>query len=53
MESVRREVAVIAYHFHWSRAECMSLSRQERIAWIKEINRINKELGRAAKGKSR
>jgi hypothetical protein len=50
---VRREVALIAYHFHWSRAECMGLSRRERAAWIEEIKRINKEIARSVKGRSR
>lgn len=53
LDSVRREVAVIAYHFHWSRAECMDLSRRERAAWIEEIKRINKEIARSVKGRSR
>ncbi|MHC4740363.1 MAG: DUF6760 family protein [Planctomycetota bacterium] len=52
-EHVRREIAVIAYHFHWSRAECMGLSRRERAAWIEEIKRINKEIAKAMKGKSK
>lgn len=50
---MRREVAVIAYHFHWSRKECMDLSRRERAAWLEEIKRINKEIARSAKGRSR
>jgi Family of unknown function (DUF6760) len=46
-------VAVIAYHFHWSRAECMDLSRRERGAWIEEIKRINKDIARSVKGRKR
>lgn len=53
LESVRREVAVIAYHFHWSRTECMDLSRSERAAWIEEIKRINKDIARSVKGRKR
>jgi hypothetical protein len=52
-EPVRREVAAIAYHFHWSRKECMDLSRRERAAWLEEIKRINKEIARSMKGRSR
>ena len=53
LDPVRREVAVIAYHFHWSRAECMDLSRRERAAWIEEIKRINKDIARSVKGRTR
>jgi len=53
LDPVRREVAVIAYHFHWSRAECMDLSRRERGAWIEEIKRINKDIARSVKGRKR
>ena len=53
LEPVRREAAVIAYYFHWSRAECMDLSRRERAAWIEEIKRINKEIARGMKGRNR
>ena len=47
---VRREAALIAYHFHWSRQECMNLSRRERQAWLEEIKKINQEISRAARG---
>ena len=40
MEPVLREVAAIAWHFHWSRSECMGLSRRERSEWIGEIRHI-------------
>jgi len=53
LDPVRREVSVIAYHFHWSREECMDLSRRERAAWLEEIKRINKEIARSVKGRSR
>jgi hypothetical protein len=52
-EPVRREVAVIAYHFHWSRTECMAMSRRERTAWIEEIKCINKELARGVNRRKR
>ena len=53
VEGLYRDVAVIAYHFHWSREECMSMSRRERHAWLEEISRINKEISKAAKPKGR
>lgn len=53
LDPVRREVAVIAYHFHWSRVECIGLSRRERAVWIEEIKRINEEIARRVKGRKR
>jgi len=46
-----REVAIIAWHFHWPREECMAMSRRERRTWLEEISRINKEIARAMKPK--
>jgi hypothetical protein len=46
-----REVTLIAWHLHWSREECMSMSRRERRVWLDEIERINKELAKAMKPK--
>ena len=49
-----REVAAIAYHFHWSRDECMAMSGRERRMWLGEIGRINKEIAKSMKaGKKR
>ena len=41
------EVAVIAFHFHWSRAECMAMSAKERRRWIDEIATINKAIAKS------
>lgn len=46
------EVAIIAYHFHWSREECMAMSRKERHCWIKEIEKINRVIAKSMKIKS-
>jgi len=46
------EVAIIAYHFHWSRQECMAMSNRERRRWIDEIGRINKEIANSMKPKT-
>ena len=48
-----REVAVIAYHFHWPRGECMAMSRSGRRVWLGEIERINRDLAKAMKPKRR
>lgn len=36
-ERLYQEVAFIAAHFHWSRAEILSLEHRERQQWIAEI----------------
>jgi hypothetical protein len=46
-------VAVIAYHFHWPRGECMAMSRSGRRVWLGEIERINSDLAKAMKPKRR
>ena len=37
-----QEIAVIAFHFHWSKEECLNMSRKERRDWIDEIEKINR-----------
>jgi hypothetical protein len=39
-----REVAYIAYHFHWPREEIIEMPHLERQRWVKEISRINQEI---------
>ncbi|MBI2931413.1 MAG: hypothetical protein HYY16_07155 [Planctomycetes bacterium] len=53
MGPVYREAAVIAFHFHWAKRECMDLSRRERRLWLEEIRKINQEIARSMKGKGR
>jgi len=50
---LHREVALIAWHLHWPRSECMAMSRRERRVWLGEIDRINREIGKAMKPKRR
>ena len=40
-ERLLEEVAYVAYHFHWPRAEILDLAHHERQAWVREIARIN------------
>ncbi|NJO20284.1 MAG: hypothetical protein HC838_09900 [Spirulinaceae cyanobacterium RM2_2_10] len=42
VERLYREVALIAYHFHWSRAEILALDHAERLRWVQEILAILK-----------
>jgi hypothetical protein len=38
------EMAFIALHFHWARAEVLSLEHAERRRWCREISAINERL---------
>ncbi len=39
-----REVAYIAYHFHWSKDDLMDMAHPERRHWVNEISFINREM---------
>ena len=43
-ERLSEEVAYIAYHFHWSYDEIMSMDHQERQRWAGEVARINQRI---------
>lgn len=45
LERLYKEVAYIAYHFHWPRDEILALEHPERQQWVKEIAGINRRLG--------
>jgi len=38
------EVAFIAYHFHWPHDEIMAMDHRERMRWVDEISRINRQM---------
>jgi hypothetical protein len=38
------EMAFIAFHFHWSSEELMTLEHRERRRWCQEISSINRRL---------
>ena len=44
LERIFQEVAYVAYHFHWSMDDILSMEHRERQLWIKEISSINKEI---------
>ena len=48
-EQLNREMAYIAYHFHWSLDEILDMEHQERHLWLREIARINQEINEARK----
>ena len=47
LENIFKEVAFIAYHFHWSREEVLALPHKERHAWVKEISGINERINKS------
>jgi hypothetical protein len=47
LENVFKEVAFIAYHFHWSRDEVLSMPHKERHAWVREISGINERINKS------
>jgi len=44
LEAILKEVAFIAYHFHWDREAIMGLAHRERHAWVSEISKINEQI---------
>ncbi|WP_157513695.1 DUF6760 family protein [Halapricum sp. CBA1109] len=40
-ETLREEVAFVAYHFGWDRETVLSLSHRERRQWCDQISAIN------------
>ncbi len=44
LERLYEEVAYIAYHFHWSPEEILSLEHRDRQRWAEEIAKINRRL---------
>ncbi len=41
LEELMREVAFIAYHFHWSPEAILGLEHADRRRWVREISAIN------------
>lgn len=48
LDRLHEEVAYIAYHFHWSRDEVLSLEHRERTLWVERIAAINQQINDAA-----
>ena len=42
-----KEVAFIAYHFHWDRDRLLDISHRERHEWVKQISAINEKINTA------
>lgn len=41
LAALYREVAFVAYHFHWSHQDVLMLEHKERQRWMEEISAIN------------
>ena len=44
LENIFKEVAFVAYHFHWDRDLILDMPHKERHAWVKEISTINEKI---------
>ncbi len=40
-EAIFEEMAYIAYHFGWSRAELLDLEHSERLRYVRRIDQLN------------
>lgn len=45
-DDLYREVAYVAYHFHWSLDDIMDLEHPERRRYVAEIGNINTRISR-------
>lgn len=41
---VYREVAFVAYHFHWPHDQVMEMEHSDRRRWVEEISAINHQM---------
>ncbi|WP_399317629.1 DUF6760 family protein [Trichocoleus sp. FACHB-69] len=39
-DALREEVALIAFHFHWSLEDILNLEHNDRRSWVTEISKI-------------
>lgn len=47
-ERLLEEIAYVAYHFHWSLDEILDLEHHTRLAFVREIGKINERLNALA-----
>jgi hypothetical protein len=50
LEQIYKEVAFIAYYFHWQHDQVMEMPHSERKKWCEEISGINKKLSEESPG---
>ena len=46
LENIFKEVAFLAYHFHWGRESLMNISHLERHRWVQEVSDINQQINK-------
>ena len=46
LENIFKEVAFVAYHFHWDRETCLQMTHKERHQWVKEVSEINDKINK-------
>ena len=44
LDQLHREVAFVAYHFHWPHDQVMTLEHADRRGWVAEISAINQQI---------
>lgn len=44
LDQLYKEVAFVAYHFHWPHDQVMALEHAERRRWVGEISEINSRI---------
>ena len=44
LPALYREVAFIAYHFHWAPEAVLALEHKDRRRWVEEISAINERM---------
>ena len=50
LPALYREVAFVAYHFHWAPESVLTLEHAERRRWVDEISAINERANNEANG---
>jgi len=48
IEELTREIAFIAYHFHWSKETITAMPHRERHRWVAAVSTINREINELA-----
>ncbi len=46
LKNIFKEVAFLAYHFHWSRVELLDMTHRERHVWVKQVSDINEKINK-------
>jgi hypothetical protein len=48
LDQLYEEVAFVAYHFHWTYAEVMSLEHADRRQWVERISALHTRMNEEA-----